>query len=80
MKIGDLVYGQPGNNESIFVPMKTINRMALGTLSSLLLSAGLTRAAQKLDPLTNSIKGRNLDFGCNLAPASDCTTSPCLYQ
>jgi len=59
--------------------MKTINRMALGTLSSLLLSAGLKRAAQKLDPLTNSIKGRNYNFGCNLAPTSDCV-APCLYQ
>jgi hypothetical protein len=59
--------------------MKTINRMALGTLSSLLLSAGLKQAAQKLDPLTNSIKGRNFSIGCNLAPTSDCI-SPCLYD
>jgi hypothetical protein len=59
--------------------MKTINRMALGTLSSLLLSAGLTKAAQKLDPLTNSIDSRNNGLGCNLAPTSDCI-SPCLYD
>jgi hypothetical protein len=36
-------------------PMKTINRMALGTISSLLLSAGFARTAQKLDPISNAI-------------------------
>jgi hypothetical protein len=47
--------------------------MALGTLSSLLLCAGLTRAAQKLDPLSNSIGDK--DFG----PVSNEAASPCIY-
>jgi hypothetical protein len=59
--------------------MKTINRMALGTISSLLLSAGLTKAAQKLDPLTNSIAGFNYGFGSTESPANSCVT-PCFYD
>jgi hypothetical protein len=59
--------------------MKTINRMALGTISSLLLSAGLAQVAQKLDPLSNTIG--NKDFGpvSNDATSSACVY-PCLYQ
>jgi hypothetical protein len=59
--------------------MKTINRMALGTISSLLLSAGLARAAQKLDPLTNSFSGSNFQSGSNEAPANMCVM-PCYYE
>jgi hypothetical protein len=63
----------------IFAPMKTINRMALGTISSLLLSAGLARAAQKLDPLSISIG--NKDFGpVSLDAASSACVYPCAYQ
>jgi hypothetical protein len=62
----------------MFTPMKTINRMALGTISSLLLSAGLTKAAQKLDPLTTSIGGNNYGFGTNEAPSKTCML-PCMY-
>lgn len=58
--------------------MKTINRMALGTISSLLLSAGLTKAAQKLDPLTNSMAARNCGFSAE-TPANSCVT-PCFYD
>jgi len=58
--------------------MKTINRMALGTITSLLLSAGLTKAAQKLDPLSNSITRSN-GYSRNEAPANSCTM-PCLYR
>jgi hypothetical protein len=50
--------------------MKTLNRMALGTISSLLLSAGLTRTAQKLDPLTHSVAGANYNLGD--APSTPC--------
>jgi hypothetical protein len=57
--------------------MKTINRMALGTISSLLLSAGLTQAAQKLDPLTNSLGKPN---SCATeSPANSCNV-PCFFQ
>jgi hypothetical protein len=59
--------------------MKTINRMALGTISSLLLSAGLARAAQRLDPLSNLIGARNLNSNSNEAPAQTCGV-PCFYQ
>jgi hypothetical protein len=59
--------------------MKTINRMALGTISSLLLSAGLTKAAQKLDPLTKSIGSGDFGAISNDGPASACTY-PCMYQ
>jgi hypothetical protein len=59
--------------------MKTINRMALGTISSLLLSAGLAKAAQKLDPLSNSIG--NKDFGpVSKEASSGACVFPCLYQ
>jgi hypothetical protein len=58
--------------------MKTIKRMALGTLSSLLLCAGLTRAAQKLDPLSNMMGEQ--DFGpATNEPAGACVF-PCLFQ
>jgi hypothetical protein len=59
--------------------MKTINRMALGTISSLLLSAGLAQAAQRLDPLSKSIRNLNLGTNLNEAPTNTCT-SPCLYD
>lgn len=59
--------------------MKTINRMALGTISSLLLSAGLTKAAQKLDPLTKTIGSGDFGAVSNDAPASACTF-PCMFQ
>jgi hypothetical protein len=58
--------------------MKTIKRMSLGIISSLLLSAGLARAAQQLDPLTQSI-GRNHTATVNEASASNCTL-PCYYS
>jgi hypothetical protein len=58
--------------------MKIINRMALGVASSLLLSAGLSRAAQKLDPLTKSIGSSNPE-NRNEAGASNCSL-PCFYQ
>jgi hypothetical protein len=57
--------------------MKTINRMALGTIASFLLSAGLARVAQKLDPLSNSLGG--MDLNSNDSPAQTCSV-PCLFQ
>jgi hypothetical protein len=77
MNIGEIENRQRENNGGIFGPMKTINRMALGTISSLLLSAGLARAAQKLDPLSKS--ARNFGFCAKESPANSCTL-PCLYQ
>jgi hypothetical protein len=59
--------------------MKTFNRMALGTISSLLLSAGLARAAQKLDPLTKTIGGRDFRFNSTDKAATGCVL-PCFIQ
>jgi hypothetical protein len=59
--------------------MKTINRMALGTISSFLLSAGLTHAAQKLDPLTNSIGKLNLQSNANEGSSQTCAL-PCFVE
>jgi hypothetical protein len=56
--------------------MKSINRIALGTISSLLLSAGLTHAAQRLDPLSKSIG--NAGFSSGDSPAGACAV-PCNY-
>jgi hypothetical protein len=79
IKIGDLENRQIAGTDSIFDPMKTINRMALGTISSLLLSAGLARVAQKLDPVSNSLSKQNFGFSSNDSPANSCVV-PCLYQ
>jgi len=59
--------------------MKTINRMALGTISSFLLSAGLTHAAQKLDPLTKSIGNMNFGSDANEGSSQTCAL-PCLVE
>jgi len=53
--------------------------LALGTISSLLLSAGLSKAAQKLDPLTKSIASQKFGFGGNDSPTNNCV-SPCFYE
>jgi len=55
-------------------PTKTINRMALGTISSLLLSAGLTRIAQELDPISNASRGMSFN---NMGDASSSPCVPC---
>ena len=59
--------------------MKTINRIALGSISSLLLSAGMVRAAQHLDPLSNSAACTDCDSADAASPAMSCVT-PCSYQ
>jgi hypothetical protein len=58
--------------------MKTINRIALGTLSSLLLSAGMVQTAERLDPLSNSVGSRKATTGRDDASAPGC--QPCFYQ
>jgi hypothetical protein len=59
--------------------MKTINRIALGTISSLLLSAGMVRAAQHLDPLSNSAGSNINGADRENSPAMSCV-QPCNYQ
>jgi hypothetical protein len=51
--------------------------MALGTISSLLLSAGLAKAALKLDPLTKSLG--KVTTCSNESPTNSCTV-PCMFQ
>lgn len=58
--------------------MKNINRMALGTITSLLLSAGLTKAAEKFDPISKSIGNSNFGPVSNEASANSCIV-PCQY-
>lgn len=54
--------------------MKTLTRIALGLTSSLLLAAGFSRAALRLDPLSNSISGT--DWSMKDAPSGACVF-PC---
>jgi len=79
VKLGELRGRRAGQDGRISQSMKTINRMALGTVSSLLLSAGLARAAARLDPLTKSISKSNFQSNATEAPTMFCT-APCLYQ
>jgi hypothetical protein len=78
VKIGDLRNRRFGAVGGGYLPMKTINRMALGTVSSLLLSAGLARVAARLDPLTRSLDKTDFRSGANEAPTSFCI-APCAY-
>ncbi|HZZ20136.1 MAG TPA: hypothetical protein VFE25_12240 [Opitutaceae bacterium] len=59
--------------------MKKINRIALGTLSSLLLSAGMTKTAERLDPLSSSNGCSNADRESAMHPSMSCI-GPCNYQ
>jgi hypothetical protein len=58
-------------------PMKTFKRMALGLISSLLLTAGLARAAQSLDPLSKSI-ATDQSANRDITPAPSCS-APCYF-
>lgn len=58
--------------------MKTTQRLCLGLISSLLLSAGLSHAAQRLDPLTQHFATTEIQADCSPAPATACTM-PCNY-
>jgi hypothetical protein len=71
----DLGTGRKAKSGETLAPMKTINRILVGLLSSLLLSAGLLRAAEKLDPLAQQSA---LLKGPNLPPSAGCTL-PCQY-
>jgi len=61
-----------------FYPMKILNRTLLGAISCFLLSAGLAKAAQQLDPLTKSVAIQGHHSGSADVAAMDCTT-PCEY-
>jgi hypothetical protein len=79
VKIGDLENRLAQKNGETLSTMKTINRLALGSISSLLLSAGMVRAAQHLDPLSNSAACTDCDSAASAMPAMSCTT-PCMHR
>jgi hypothetical protein len=58
----------------IFSAMNSIKRLVFGVISSLLLAAGFVRAADRLDPMTNSLRF-STDHG-SLDAAPPCT-EPC---
>lgn len=53
--------------------MKTTNRFVLALLSSLLLSAGFVRAAERLDPISQATSHSN----AKLTPAPECGSAIC---
>jgi hypothetical protein len=59
--------------------MKILNRSLLGVISCFLLSAGLSKAAQQLDPLTKSVAVQAPHSGSADVSAMDCTT-PCMLM
>jgi hypothetical protein len=57
--------------------MKTFNRVCVGLLSSLLLTAGFSRAAERLDPLSQQLSDQQTSLNsqaCARTPAS----APCI--
>lgn len=59
--------------------MKITNRTLLGVISCFLLSAGLAKAAQQLDPLTKSVAIQGSHVGAADVGAMTCT-EPCEYR
>lgn len=59
--------------------MKTTQRVWVGLVSSLLLSAGLTRAAEKTDPLSQQLTTGETLSERSLAPSVACAL-PCYYM
>jgi len=58
--------------------MKTLTRILIGLTSSLLATAGLFRAAEKLDPLTHALRGVVIVSSAADRPAEGCA-DPCNY-
>lgn len=52
--------------------MKTLKRLILGALSSLLFSVGFARVADQLDPMSQSLSQVNTESSVESSP--DCTT------
>ena len=57
--------------------MKSFKRMSFGIISSLLLTVGLARAAQQVDPLSQTL-GTETKENATMTPASNCA-QPCLF-
>lgn len=55
--------------EKIRIVMNSIKRLVLGVISTLLLAAGFVRAADRLDPMNNSLRlSFNDDGSLGVAP------------
>jgi hypothetical protein len=57
--------------------MKTLNRVWVGLLSSLLLTAGFARAAERLDPLSQQLADQGVAFNSLERAGSPCA-APCI--
>jgi len=57
--------------------MNSIKRLILGVFSTLLLAAGLARAADRLDPMSHSLRPSAGDVVVSDGPVPPCTL-PCL--
>lgn len=57
------------------IDMKLLARQIIGLTSSLLLSAGLSHAAQRLDPLSQQVGNSSQISSLSQAPADACTWS-----
>lgn len=55
--------------------MNTISRILIGLFSSLLLTAGLARAAERMDPLSHQLSKDGTVLGPVAAPVSPCSAS-----
>lgn len=79
MKSGALRVRLPSESDRIYRSMKIHNRKLFGVLSCLLLSAGLAKAAQQLDPLTKAVAVQGTHSGSADVSAMTCST-PCDYR
>lgn len=55
--------------------MNSIKRLIFGVVSTLLLAAGLARAADRLDPMSQSLHLSSGDVVLSDGPVPPCTTS-----
>jgi hypothetical protein len=78
MNTGVIMNRLPMEDDVNFSTMKILNRSLLGVISCFLLSAGLSKAAQQLDPLTKSVAVQAPHSGSADVSAMACTT-PCQY-
>jgi hypothetical protein len=79
MESGALRVRLPSESDRICSAMKIHNRTLFGVISCFLLSAGLAKAAQQLDPLTKSVAVQGTHSGSADVSAMQCST-PCDYR
>ena|SRR6202142_1827592 len=79
MKSGVFRVRLPSESDANSLAMKILNRTLLGVISCFLLTAGLSKAAQQLDPLTKSVAVQAPHSGSADVSAMACNT-PCDYR